>query len=580
MTSILTNIGAMSALQTLRTISGQLEDAQRQVSTGMRVGQASDNAAYWSISATMRSDNMALSAVEDALGLGAAKVDTAYAGMTGAVDVLKEFKAKLVAATEEGVDRSKVQEELEQLKQQVVSISEASSFSGENWLRSDASVVPDKASVVSSFVRDSGGNVAVKRADIRLNDTMLFNAQGTGILQVGHTSSAGPTTPGGGTKDVGGLLTESVQGGPRREEYRVGFLGPVTFSPSDVVEFDVLIDSGPTYAGDLYHVTITYNDINAALGRSDGTVQDADDMMMVVYYLRTNKSIPISGGGWGTVADGPLGYDIGSRGENNGIESSILISNVTSTLPAGNTLGIAAATKSGTATYASDTLSFTGGFQLGLDEGFQFRLEVRGVIDETLTFSRSDVEAALGDPDGIVSSASDFANLLNSKTAPYGLKVTSSGSAINFDIDTVMHPEKGHKSWFRIGDSKITTGTSVPAPPYPGGGSGTVTDGDFLAIDVTSDHDVNDYLSRLETMLQDAISGAAVLGAMRSRIDMQSDFISNLTDSIDSGIGRLVDTDMNEASTRLKALQTQKQLATQSLSIANASADSILTLFR
>ena len=49
---------------------------------------------------------------------------------------------------------------------------------------------------------------------------------------------------------------------------------------------------------------------------------------------------------------------------------------------------------------------------------------------------------------------------------------------------------------------------------------------------------------------------------------------------IDKGIGRLVDADMNEESTRLKALQTQQQLGIQSLSIANSSAENILQLFR
>jgi len=92
MTSILTNVAAMSALQTLRTIGHDMETTQAHVSSGMRVGEAKDNAAYWSIATTMRSDNKALSAVQDALGLGAAKVDTAYAGMNAAIDVVKEIK--------------------------------------------------------------------------------------------------------------------------------------------------------------------------------------------------------------------------------------------------------------------------------------------------------------------------------------------------------------------------------------------------------------------------------------------------------------------------------------------------------
>ncbi|MDT4874628.1 Flagellin [compost metagenome] len=64
------------------------------------------------------------------------------------------------------------------------------------------------------------------------------------------------------------------------------------------------------------------------------------------------------------------------------------------------------------------------------------------------------------------------------------------------------------------------------------------------------------------------------------RIDLQSDFTSALMESIDKGIGRLVDADMNEASARLKATQAQEQLAIQSLQIANSSAANVLSLFR
>ena len=69
MTSINTNTSAMTALQSLSMINSNLDETQNRISTGFRVGAASDNAAYWSIATTMRSDNKALGAVEDALGL-------------------------------------------------------------------------------------------------------------------------------------------------------------------------------------------------------------------------------------------------------------------------------------------------------------------------------------------------------------------------------------------------------------------------------------------------------------------------------------------------------------------------------
>lgn len=181
MTSILTNVAAMSALQTLRSISGNLEDTQNRVSSGYRVAEAKDNAAYWSIATTMRSDNKALSAVSDALGLGAAKVDTAYSAMDSAIDIVSEIKAKLVAATEKGVDKTKIQDEISQLQQQLLSVAQSASFSGENWVAGNTT-----KSVVSSFVRDANGQVSVQTTEYTLDDgsqgNVLFGVTTTGAI--------------------------------------------------------------------------------------------------------------------------------------------------------------------------------------------------------------------------------------------------------------------------------------------------------------------------------------------------------------------------------------------------------------
>ena len=84
-------------------------------------------------------------------------------------------------------------------------------------------------------------------------------------------------------------------------------------------------------------------------------------------------------------------------------------------------------------------------------------------------------------------------------------------------------------------------------------------------------------VDHIYSKMTDAASG---LGAVNKRIEMQNDFVGNLMDSIDKGVGRLVDADMNEESTRLKALQTQQQLGIQALSIANSSSQNVISLFR
>jgi len=313
MSSILTNTSAMSALQTLRTINNDMESTQERISTGMRVGAAKDNAAYWSIATTMRSDNAALSAVQDALGLGAAKVDTAYAGVSAAMDVVKEIKSKLVAATEQGVDKGKVQEEITQLQDQLKSIANGASFNGENWLVEGK----DTSTIVTGFVRDSNG-VKVTSAIYKGAANSLFATRDATTGEI-DASSAG-----------GGILA------------------------------------------------------------SDATA----------------------------------------------------------------------------------------------------------------------------------------------------LNVTPKGSGL---------------------------------------GNATVTDMDITGFD---DDDMADALSLVEAAYQQMATAGSQLGSLSKRISLQEDFASKLSDALDKGVGRLVDADMNEESTRLKALQTQQQLAIQSLSIANSNSQNILSLFR
>jgi flagellin len=166
MTSIMTNSSAMAALQTLRSINGDMENTQSRISSGYKVGSAADNSAYWSIATTMRSDNQALSTVQDALGLGAAKVDVAYTGMDSAIEVVSEIKAKLVAAREPGVDKTKIDKEITELKNQLVSVAESASFSGENWLNNTGTAASGTKNVVGGFNRDSAGQVTITTLDV------------------------------------------------------------------------------------------------------------------------------------------------------------------------------------------------------------------------------------------------------------------------------------------------------------------------------------------------------------------------------------------------------------------------------
>ncbi|HEX2841784.1 flagellin [Hyphomicrobium sp.] len=192
MSSINTNIAAMTALQALRTTNSDLLSTQNRISTGLRVANASDNAAYWSIATTMRSDRQALSTVSDALGLGSATVDIASKALDTSIKVASDIKAKLVAARSPGVDRAKIQAEIEQLQSSLKDTANGASFSGQNWLAVDASASTERT-LVSSFSRDSSGDVSIGTitVDIGATGSMLIDTSngGAGILDKTRTAT-------------------------------------------------------------------------------------------------------------------------------------------------------------------------------------------------------------------------------------------------------------------------------------------------------------------------------------------------------------------------------------------------------
>ncbi|MGE6781108.1 flagellin [Ensifer adhaerens] len=222
MTSIMTNTAAMAALQTLRSINSDMAEVQDRISSGYRVQTAADNAAYWSIATTMRSDNAALSTVQDALGLGAAKIDTASAAMNSSIEVVSEIKRKLVAATEPGVDKLKIDKEITELKNQLISAAQSASFSSENWLYNANAAPVGTKSIVASFNRDANGNVSVTSLDFDTSQSMLIDKQnasrgiltrnydaallttpqGTAGTRIYHLIGAPATTPIGTTAEI------------------------------------------------------------------------------------------------------------------------------------------------------------------------------------------------------------------------------------------------------------------------------------------------------------------------------------------------------------------------------------------
>ncbi|WDZ77305.1 flagellin [Ensifer adhaerens] len=570
MSSIHTNAAAMSAVHILRDTAATLATTHGEVSSGLRIQTAADNAAYWSIATTMRSDRKAISAVADALGLGTAKVGVAYEGTDSIVEILTAFKARLVAAAEPGVDKAKIQKELDQLNAQAESVIASSSFNGVNWLRTDAAThlmqtAELSTSLVSSFVRAADGSIELNTTDLNLKLTSMLNAGGGGILQKEI----------GGVGDIGGFRRAGINSVAHQGHENHAFTGPATFGSTDYIEFDLTVDAGTHSAGVVFTgLRIDKAVIDAALGTTDGKINTASQMRAVLQRVFQDNAVPATA--YETLFSGSSSsnqFEIGSLETSGEPGSSIDISNVVSDFngvrPAGFALGLEnAPINNHDNMYPQASIGFTKPFTVSPTAAIYFDVQVGPGTLQTYTIDRATVDAALGTSDGTVGNAADLATVIEFASAGSGLAVTASGTTLTFSADQAIYPEAGNRA------ARVTVENVRSTPRW-------TLDFDLAEIDVTgTDFTVGEYIEGIEYMLKGAISSASLLGSLQMRIELQSNFTSTLMESIDKGVGRLVDADMNEASARLKAAQAQEQLAIQSLQIANTNAANVLSLFR
>ncbi|MEO3384888.1 flagellin [Mesorhizobium sp. CAU 1741] len=448
MASINTNASAMTALQTLRSTNKGLDTTQSRIATGYAVNTASDNAAYWSIATTMRSDTKAMSTVNDALGLGAAQVDIAYTAMDTVKDTLDTMKAKIVAAQTPDIDKSKIQEEIKQLQNDLKTYASSATFSGGNWLDVAES---DTQKVVASFLRDSSG-ISLGTIDVDTAKTALFNGKSDefGLLEQGEAVEGDAFEALGA--DVELTATDgsdlSVELFAHDFDGTADGQGAIDFGESGAVSFDVEIN------GEKSRLTIDRALLDTLTLAEEGKISDQDELTAAV-----NAALEAEG--------------------------------LAETLVAENGTG------------ASD------GIVIGFNDP-----DTPGDI---LVFEEDDHDAA------------DFELTVSN------VRTTSNGNffdATSFDISSAE---------------------SV---------------------------DLEEYMKGIDSMLGAVTTAASDLGAIKTRIGSQQDFVGKIMDAVDRGVGQLVDADMEQESTKLQALQVQQQLGIQALSIANGNSQMILSLFR
>jgi len=203
MSSILTNNGAMVALQTLKNINADLGKTQSMISTGKQVASAKDNSAVWAISKVMESDVKGFKAISESLSLGQSTVAVARNGAEKITDLLNDIKGKIISANQENFDGEKLQNDLAALRDQISSITGAAQLNGLNLLDNKKSganlaaiiknVGSGNVNVLSSLDRSANGTVrtstiAAGRQD--LGTQALTFGTATDIVGTAATSAA------------------------------------------------------------------------------------------------------------------------------------------------------------------------------------------------------------------------------------------------------------------------------------------------------------------------------------------------------------------------------------------------------
>ena len=87
-------------------------------------------------------------------------------------------------------------------------------------------------------------------------------------------------------------------------------------------------------------------------------------------------------------------------------------------------------------------------------------------------------------------------------------------------------------------------------------------------------------LTKIDASIANVSASLARLGTGSKSLETHLNFVSKLQDTLEAGVGNLVDADLAKESARLQALQTKQQLGVQALSIANSSSSILLGLFR
>lgn len=150
-TSVNTNIGAMTALQSLRSINKELDVTSKRIQTGYKVADAFDDASIFAVAQGIRSTVKQYAAVQSGLSNGEGIGQVAGSALKGVSDLIADIKAKITALSDGSLSTTQVTTYSTDLMKQLSQVSNyitQASYNGRNLFTNSNSV---------SFLADTTG---------------------------------------------------------------------------------------------------------------------------------------------------------------------------------------------------------------------------------------------------------------------------------------------------------------------------------------------------------------------------------------------------------------------------------------
>jgi flagellin len=140
--SVHTNQSALIALQNLNSTNEKLSEVQGRISTGLRIANAKDNAAVWSIAQDQRADIGAMAAVKMSLDRASSVAEVSMTAGESVSDLLVQLKEKVVAAMDPSIapnSRAALNADFKALLRQIAQVVDSAEFNGANILNGSLS---------------------------------------------------------------------------------------------------------------------------------------------------------------------------------------------------------------------------------------------------------------------------------------------------------------------------------------------------------------------------------------------------------------------------------------------------------